>query len=131
MFGPDGYKLSDAVEMKIESYTGFRSELGGWPNPTCSAGQNALMVYADRYIEFAKRTLPREQSLEGLRVAIDCSNGAAYKVAPEALWELGAEVVAIGIEPDGFNINKDCGSTRAVSPSGESTRSAGRYRHCA
>ncbi|MGB1549878.1 MAG: phosphoglucosamine mutase, partial [Parvibaculales bacterium] len=64
-----------------------------------------------RYIEFAKRTFPREMSLEGIKLVIDCANGAAYKVAPTALWELGAEVVSIGVEPDGFNINKDCGST--------------------
>jgi phosphoglucosamine mutase len=65
----------------------------------------------DRYIEFAKRTMPRNLSLDGLRVVIDCANGAAYRVAPEALWELGADVVSIGVEPDGFNINRDCGST--------------------
>ena len=65
----------------------------------------------DRYIEFAKRTLPKNLSLEGLRVVVDCANGAAYRVAPEALWELGAEVISIGVDPDGFNINKDCGST--------------------
>src|SRR5581483_10346408 len=65
----------------------------------------------DRYIEFAKRTLPKAMSLEGLRVVVDCANGAAYRVAPEALWELGAEVFTVGVDPDGFNINKDCGST--------------------
>jgi phosphoglucosamine mutase len=65
----------------------------------------------DRYVEAAKRTLPRELSLEGLRIVVDCANGAAYKVAPEALWELGADVIAIGDEPNGFNINLDCGST--------------------
>src|SRR4029077_11671491 len=64
-----------------------------------------------RYIEFAKRTLPRALSLDGLRVVVDCANGAAYQVVPEALWELGADVVPIGVEPDGFNINRDCGST--------------------
>jgi phosphoglucosamine mutase len=64
-----------------------------------------------RYVEFAKRTLPRNMTFEGLRVVIDCANGAAYKVAPEVLWELGAEVIAIGVEPDGFNINRDVGST--------------------
>jgi phosphoglucosamine mutase len=64
-----------------------------------------------RYIEFAKRTLPRQLDLEGMRVVVDCANGAAYKVAPETLWELGAEVIAIGVEPDGFNINRDVGST--------------------
>ena len=64
-----------------------------------------------RYIEFAKRTLPRQLDLDGMRVVVDCANGAAYKVAPETLWELGAEVIAIGVEPDGFNINRDVGST--------------------
>src|SRR5690606_32353895 len=65
----------------------------------------------DRYIEFAKRTLARNLSLDGLRIVIDCANGAGYKVAPAALWELGAEVIPIGVEPDGFNINRDVGST--------------------
>ena len=64
-----------------------------------------------RYIEYAKRTLPRTQSLDGLRIVVDCANGAAYKVAPEALWELGAEVFSIGVDPDGFNINHNVGST--------------------
>ena len=64
-----------------------------------------------RYIEFVKRTFPRHLSLEGLRIVIDCANGAAYKVAPTALWELGAEIIPIGVEPNGFNINLDCGST--------------------
>ncbi|MDF9862610.1 phosphoglucosamine mutase [Methylorubrum pseudosasae] len=64
-----------------------------------------------RYIEFAKRTLPRHVTLDGLRVVVDCANGAAYRVAPETLWELGAEVISIGVEPDGFNINHDVGST--------------------
>jgi phosphoglucosamine mutase len=65
----------------------------------------------DRYIEFAKRTLPRTMSFEGMRIVIDCANGAAYQVVPEALWELGAEVIPVGVEPDGFNINRECGST--------------------
>ena len=64
-----------------------------------------------RYIEFAKRTLPRQLDLSGLRIVVDCANGAAYKVAPEALWELGAEVIPVGVDPDGFNINRDVGST--------------------
>jgi phosphoglucosamine mutase len=64
-----------------------------------------------RYIEFAKRTLPRNLEFDGLRVVVDCAHGAAYRVAPEALWELGADVIAVGVEPDGLNINKDCGST--------------------
>src|SRR4030042_6321737 len=65
----------------------------------------------DRYIEFAKRTLPKNIRCDGIRAVIDCANGAAYKVAPEALWELGAEVIKIGVDPNGLNINKDCGST--------------------
>ena len=66
---------------------------------------------AARYIEYAKRTLPRDVSFDGVRVVVDCANGAAYKVAPDALWELGAEVVKIGVEPNGVNINLDVGST--------------------
>ncbi len=65
----------------------------------------------ERYIEFAKRTLPRNLQLNGMRVVVDCANGAGYQVAPDALWELGAEVIKIGVDPDGFNINKKCGST--------------------
>src|ERR1700742_2395069 len=64
-----------------------------------------------RYIEFAKRTFPRNARLDGLRIVIDCANGAAYKVAPEVLWELGADIVTLGVSPDGLNINQDCGST--------------------
>jgi phosphoglucosamine mutase len=79
-------------------------------SPSLGRAKRIESVHA-RYIEFAKRTLPRNITLEGLRVVVDCANGAAYKVAPEALWELGAEVIPIGVEPDGFNINRDVGST--------------------
>lgn len=109
-FGPDGFKLSDNIELDIERLVegDFSSRLAG-------AGElgraKRIEGAQQRYIEFAKRTLPREMSLEGLRVAIDCANGAAYKVAPEALWELGADVVSLGVSPDGYNINKECGST--------------------
>ena len=65
----------------------------------------------ERYIEYAKRTLDREIRLEGIKVVVDCAHGAAYNVAPEALWELGAEVITIGVDPDGLNINFDVGST--------------------
>ena len=110
LFGPDGYKLSDAIEVQIEQLIDrdLSKELA-----TSSKIGRATRVdgVRDRYIESAKRTLPRELSLEGLRIVIDCANGAAYKVAPEALWELGADVIAIGDEPNGFNINLDCGST--------------------
>src|SRR5882757_5130138 len=102
LFGPDGYKLSDEVEREIEALVD--SDLG-------KRLAKRIDGVTDRYIEFAKRTLPKALEFDGLRVVIDCANGAAYKVAPEALWELGADVIAIGVEPDGFNINKECGST--------------------
>jgi phosphoglucosamine mutase len=110
IFGPDGYKLSDEIEAEIEVLLGedLTKRLAG----SAALGRAKRIDGAhDRYIEFAKRTLPRNLSLEGLRVVVDCGNGAAYKVAPDALWELGAEVFKIGVEPDGFNINKDVGST--------------------
>lgn len=110
LFDPDGYKLSDETESQIEDLI----EQDG----------TALLARADRigratrvesaqerYIEFAKRTLPRDLRLDGLRIVIDCANGAGYKVAPSALWELGAEVIKIGVEPNGHNINDECGST--------------------
>ena len=110
LFGPDGYKLSDEVEHEIEDLLG--SDLSKRLAKSNDLGRaKRIDGVHDRYIEFAKRTLPRNLSLEGLRVVVDCAHGAAYKVAPEALWELGAEVIAIGVDPDGFNINKECGST--------------------
>ncbi|WP_036281051.1 phosphoglucosamine mutase [Methylocystis sp. ATCC 49242] len=110
LFGPDGHKLSDSIEMEIEKLIDgdLTRKLAG---PTELGRARRIDDVRARYIEFAKRTLPRNMSFEGLRVVIDCANGAAYKVAPEALWELGAEVIAIGVEPDGFNINRDVGST--------------------
>jgi phosphoglucosamine mutase len=110
LFGPDGYKLSDETEAQIEALVD--SELGSRLAKPASLGRAKRIesVHA-RYIEFAKRTLPRALDLDGLRIVVDCANGAAYKVAPEALWELGADVVTIGAEPDGFNINREVGST--------------------
>ncbi|AXS41788.1 phosphoglucosamine mutase [Breoghania sp. L-A4] len=110
IFGPDGFKLSDEVEARIERLieSDMSGELAG---PSDLGRAKRVDGVHDRYVEFAKRTLPRNMSLEGLRVVIDCANGAAYKVAPLALWELGAEVFSIGVDPDGININKDCGST--------------------
>ena len=110
LFGPDGHKLSDDIELEIEKLIGGDLSRRLAPSPDLGRARRIDDVRA-RYIEFAKRTLPRNMSFEGLRVVIDCANGAAYKVAPEALWELGAEVIAIGVEPDGFNINRDVGST--------------------
>ena len=110
LFGPDGYKLPDVVEAKIEAMLDQPSLLK--LSKPSDLGR-AMRVEGDRarYIEFAKRTLTRNLTLDGLRIVVDCANGAAYRVAPEALWELGADVVSIGVEPDGFNINRDVGST--------------------
>jgi phosphoglucosamine mutase len=109
-FDPDGYKLSDETEKQIECLIDADSE-----QLLVSSGRigRATRVESaqERYIEFAKRTLPRDLRLDGLRIVIDCANGAGYKVAPEALWELGAEVIKIGVEPNGRNINLNCGST--------------------
>jgi len=110
LFGPDGFKLSDEMEIKIERL--MDSDLGVVRADAKELGRATRIEDAQaRYIEFAKRTLPRHLRLDGLRVVVDCANGAAYKVAPEALWELGAEVIPVGVTPDGFNINQDCGST--------------------
>jgi len=110
LFGPDGHKLSDEIELEIEHLVD-----GDMAKRLALSDQlgraKRIDGVQDRYIEFAKRTLPRNLSLEGMRIVIDCANGAAYQVAPNALWELGADVVAVGVEPNGMNINKDVGST--------------------
>jgi phosphoglucosamine mutase len=109
LFGPDGYKLSDDVEHEIERL--LEADMSKRLAGSMGLGRaKRIDGVHDRYIEGAKRTLPRAVALEGLRVVVDCANGAGYRVAPEALWELGADVVAIGVEPNGFNINKECGS---------------------
>jgi phosphoglucosamine mutase len=111
LFRPDGFKLSDDIESEIEGL--IDSNL----SERLAQGKRIGRAWRDeeartRYIEYAKRTLPKHGlDLAGLRIVIDCANGAAYKVAPLALWELGAEVFAIGVEPDGFNINDNVGST--------------------
>jgi len=110
LFGPDGYKLSDAVEAKIEAR--MESDLSGHLASADVLGRARRLDDANgRYTEYAKQTFPRGLRLDGLKVAIDCANGAGYKVAPEVLWELGAEIVPVGVTPNGTNINKDCGST--------------------
>jgi len=110
LFGPDGFKLSDAVESEIEAL--IEGDLSSRLAGAAQLGRaRRIDGVHDRYIEFAKRTMPRGLSLDGLRVVVDCANGAGYKVAPAALWELGAEVIAIGDAPDGFNINREVGST--------------------
>ncbi|MEO9336425.1 phosphoglucosamine mutase [Mesorhizobium sp. SB112] len=114
LFGPDGYKLSDEIEARIENMLDQDIDMALADSDGLGRAKRIDGVH-DRYIEFAKRTLPRSMSLSGLRIVIDCANGAGYKVAPAALWELGAEVFAINVEPNGFNINQDCGSTHPAS----------------
>ncbi|WP_338609454.1 phosphoglucosamine mutase [Pelagibacterium nitratireducens] len=110
LFRPDGYKLSDSFEAEIESL--IDSDLTPRLARGTRVGRARRVEEArTRYVEYAKRTLPRDMDFTGLRVVVDCANGAAYKTAPEVLWELGAEVISIGISPDGFNINDGCGST--------------------
>lgn len=109
-FGADGYKLSDAVEAAIEARlsTSMTGELAA----ASDLGRvKRLEDESGRYIEYVKNTLPKGLSLEGLKIVVDCANGAAYKVAPRVLYELGAEVISIGVAPNGTNINKDCGAT--------------------
>jgi phosphoglucosamine mutase len=110
LFGPDGFKLNDDVERQIEGLVD--SELTKKLAKGADLGRaKRIDGVQDRYIEFAKRTLPKNLSLGGLRIVIDCAHGAGYRVAPEALRELDAEVISIGVEPNGLNINDECGST--------------------
>ena len=110
LFGPDGYKLSDELELKIEAMMDEGLDEG-----LATSNRLGRVKRIDdappRYIEIAKQAFPKRLSLKGLRVAIDCANGAGYKVAPTTLYELGAEVFPVGVEPNGTNINADCGST--------------------
>ena len=110
LFGPDGYKLSDSVEFEIEAK--MDSDLAAELEPSDMLGRARRLEDArGRYTEYVKQTFPRGLRLDGFKIALDCANGAAYKVAPEVLWELGAEITTIGVTPDGTNINKNCGST--------------------
>ena len=109
LFGPDGYKLSDRIEMEIEAR--MQSDMAANLASPGDLGRAMRLEDAPgRYIEAAKATFPSANRLDGLKIVIDCANGAAYKVAPTVLWELEAEVIPIGVDPDGFNINQDCGS---------------------
>src|SRR3954463_7618081 len=110
LFGPDGFKLNDTIEHEIEGLIDADMHKRLSASQDLGRAKRIESVHA-RYIEFAKRTLPRQVTLDGLRVVVDCANGGGYKVAPETLWELGAEVISIGVEPDGFNINREVGST--------------------
>ena len=110
LFGPDGYKLSDETEAGIEAL--MDSDLAAQLAEPSKLGRASRLEDAPgRYIEAAKASFPRGLRLDGLKIVVDCANGAAYRVAPTVLWELGAEVIAVGVAPDGFNINRGCGST--------------------
>ena len=107
-FGPDGFKLSDEAEAGIEAI------LEGEIEPSEASNIGRAKRIDDglfRYVERVKSTFPSDLTLDGLKVVVDCANGAAYRAAPQVLWELGAEVISVGVEPNGLNINKDCGST--------------------
>ena len=110
LFGPDGFKLSDETELEIEAEmdTGVSA---GLAKPRDLGRAQRLEDAGGRYIEFVKNTFPRGRRLAGMKVVVDCANGAAYKVAPAVLWELEADVVSVGVNPNGFNINDGCGST--------------------
>ena len=111
LFGPDGYKLSDEDELAIEARLEQPSVLVA---PEKIGRAKRIDDARGRYVHFAKSTFPDRLRLDGLKVVIDCANGAAYSVAPEALWELGADVIPLGVSPDGLNINDGCGSTEPM-----------------
>ena len=112
LFGPDGYKLSDEQQIEIENLIDSEADLTkGFAKPRGFGRTLRIDDAIGRYVEFAKRSVPPLMSFGGMRVVIDCANGAGYKTAPLALRELDAEVIEIGVDPDGFNINLDCGST--------------------
>ena len=107
-FGPDGFKLSDEAEAEIEALLGTEIRLA---QPHNIGRAKRIEDGRGRYVEYAKTTFPGKGRLSGLKVVLDCANGAAYKAAPEVLWELGCEVIPVGTTPNGFNINDKCGST--------------------
>ncbi len=110
LFGPDGFKLSDETEAEIEAL--MASDIGHrLATPAALGRASRLQDAPGRYIEAAKASFPRGLVLDDLKIVVDCANGAAYRVAPTVLWELGATVVPVGVVPDGFNINRGCGST--------------------
>ena len=108
LFGPDGYKLSDEAERSIERRLAKKPKLA---KADMVGRAKRIDDARGRYVHFAKSTLPDQLRLDGLKIVIDCANGAAYHVAPDALWELGADVIPLGVAPNGININDQCGST--------------------
>jgi phosphoglucosamine mutase len=107
-FGPDGFKLSDEAEAEIEAIVGAEIEPA---QPQNIGRAKRIEDGRGRYVEYAKTTFPGRGQLSGLKVVVDCANGAAYRAAPEVLWELGADVIPVAVAPNGFNINDRCGST--------------------
>ncbi len=128
-FRADGYKLDDQIEAKIEGLV-FSGEI---ENIRPTAGEIGKAVRIDdalgRYIEYAKTSFPRGMTLEGMRVVVDCAHGAAYKSTPCVLRELGAEVIVYGNQPDGMNINKNCGSMHPEADVPQGARAPGAHRH--
>lgn len=114
LFGADGYKLSDEVEARIETRVRENSFAGDLSGASDLGRAARLDDASGRYIEYVKNTFPKGLRLDGLKLVVDCANGAAYKVAPRVFWELGAEVVPIAVAPDGLNINRDCGATKPL-----------------
>ncbi|AOZ70113.1 phosphoglucosamine mutase [Rhodobacter xanthinilyticus] len=110
-FGPDGFKLSDEAEAEIEAIVAGEIRLA---QPQNIGRAKRIDDGLGRYVEYAKTTFPARDRLSGLKVVVDCANGAAYKAAPEVLWELGCEVISVGVSPNGLNINDKCGSTHAA-----------------
>jgi phosphoglucosamine mutase len=118
-FGPDGYKLSDEIEAQIEARMGHAAQNRA---PASGLGHAKRLDDAGgRYTEFVKASFPRGLRLDGLKVVVDCAHGAAYRVAPTVLWELGAEVIPLGVAPDGHNINRDCGTVSTAAMQREVT----------
>ena len=128
LFGPDGFKLSDAVEMQIEALVESHADIR-LAAPATIGRAKRLDDAEGRYIEAVKASAARGLDLSGLKIVVDCANGAAYKVAPTVLWELGAEVIPIAVKPDGFNINGNCGSTHPGAAAGARRDAPCRHRH--
>lgn len=113
LFGPDGYKLTNDVEQAIEAKIENGQDKDLAPGDRLGHARR-LDDAVGRYIEFVKNTFPKRLRLDGLKIVVDCANGAAYRVAPKVLYELGAEVIPVGVDPDGFNINLGCGDRKSV-----------------
>ncbi len=113
LFGADGFKLSDMVELEIEALidSDLNEHLAG---PEEIGRAKRVDEEGGRYVEFVKSTFPKNMSLHGMKIVVDCANGAAYKVAPKVLWELGADVIPLGVDPNGKNINRNCGATHTI-----------------